>query len=968
MSPPLPVPSKAAIHALRGIALGTSCAIGLIVEDRRRRMSTLRTAIHNKRRLKSSRAYHGAAEAVAIRTDDAGILSGDELQWHCQPPVETPRNSRSRTCEESQCQVLQSFQPAQEPTAADAIPVSMAGQRADLPPSIPGGHTPPPDPRIASKLAIRAAPAPHIPRDSRGWAHSFGIDDQSPGKDRAPQRLSNLQVGIAKFLDKDDASLDIAVTAFLREVQMETVFADLGRGWLELSTALCKKCQATGRWREAHKILVAVVRSRTLSESQFYAHDPIPIMDWALSEVDIKDKMSSLERLRWVLPLFTATFKEKPQAHAEEVERLGRTIIPLLFAFNQPKQTHSVFWRAFSQIKDPTAFTAWFINALFEYKDHKSVVKYFRLNFSKMAPDDQCFERIAEMVVQSVEELRGGQVNNVVRALAAMSDPPNPRPLKAGWLMRMSQAHWSRYKDPLQSMDLFHQYKCLGLLDRIDNPEYVYKVIVQLAVLAGHNSMAQDVQEEILKKFPHMAKDVGLNGYLALLKAKLGDWDGVRADFANMEHKTEGQQETYDHTFVTVLKVFSEDHPLAEVEQFIHYYTNVMGVQLNRYMVTLVANKYGECHDTDGFIEWLQNCSSKGFALDSSFCNAVLNNCRKRWKFSFRKLRQLFFEMRTLEPACVDGVTRNIMRSAALEDRNYANTTRRRLSTLKIPSNKLPYAFRSARERDVFNAMNEELICGHPDRAMLIYRRALRYGMPWCPRCFRVAIASVLKQRGDNLGVAMKLIHNTHQKGHDVSAAVAVFIKTQIDGFRGSFEEILLHLKTTITRFESVGVIIDSSVLTHAAIACVKFGHHAKAISLCKLAMERSGTTNPCFSRQSLRALIMAYAQNLDLEGMRWLIESLPSSPLAAERSTLRLLKGTKRQLKRWMLSPLVINITQLVQDGIDGTKHWRGIQVDEGCMIYEETLRIMGEAAACMERNGEELRQGDGPLPDENI
>ena len=66
----LPVPSKGALRALRTLALGTTCTVaftvGVLTEDRRRRINTVQQACDNARKIKSSRQYHstGAVEAI----------------------------------------------------------------------------------------------------------------------------------------------------------------------------------------------------------------------------------------------------------------------------------------------------------------------------------------------------------------------------------------------------------------------------------------------------------------------------------------------------------------------------------------------------------------------------------------------------------------------------------------------------------------------------------------------------------------------------------------------------------------------------------------------------------------------------------------------------------------------------------------------------------------------------------------
>src|SRR6187551_2484175 len=78
---PQPVPSVAAIRALRGLIFGTSCTFALVAEDRRRRINAARTVLRNAERLKSDKRYYaGGAAAVAAVQDkalfDAAVIEG----------------------------------------------------------------------------------------------------------------------------------------------------------------------------------------------------------------------------------------------------------------------------------------------------------------------------------------------------------------------------------------------------------------------------------------------------------------------------------------------------------------------------------------------------------------------------------------------------------------------------------------------------------------------------------------------------------------------------------------------------------------------------------------------------------------------------------------------------------------------------------------------------------------------------
>ncbi|KAI1876989.1 uncharacterized protein JN550_001061 [Neoarthrinium moseri] len=957
MSPPLPVPSKAAIRALRGLALGTSCALGLIVEDRRRRISTLRTAISNKKKLRTSRKYHGsagAAEATKYPLDDLHILSGEELHWHYQPdlPLRT-QDSAATPCRlhgEDSTKRLRLEGRADTPSKSTESPIAMEdkGHRKEASRPAPGRQARTEIPPLHRAFAT----LPNV-KDTGGWA-------RSPATPRKPlpslriEEISRLPaVEIQERLETKELLPTTYITAFVEASHMKKTFRNgIDNGWLNVSEALCLHCQATGRWQEAQDILAAIVQAGPINEERFYAHNPVPVVESILSSLDGVGKDEACGKLQKALQLFLTKFSEKPTTHADEVTSLGKAIISRLLEFHRPGLVHQVYWRVLGQQSQPEHFVAWFIKALFDHHDHKSVVNYFKLNFSKLSPALSSFRAVVQMVLESVDAMQGAQAQQVTRALASMCSATGLTP-EAVWLTKLLQAHWSRYKDLAKSQEFFDELSSLGLLDRTSNPEQIYQIMVKLSVLASDYPTAKHYYQKTVILAPRMQKDIRLNGSMALMQAKNGAWDEVLTEFSKMKAYRKTQPDAYGQTFAAVFKVYMETHPISDVEDFIKLYMEEMDVCLHRYLVTMVANKYSEIHDHKGLLAWLHFCKSEGFALDPAFANAVLRNCRLKWHVPYPVLRKLSLEMQKLDSACADDTTTRIMHNAALESGNYSGrNVRQRLRSLPTSPSKLPYSFRSANERDVLHAMTEELVRGHAAKVIILYKRALRYGMSWSPDCFRVAIKASLQQHGENsVATTIKLISDTHERGHDVTAAVAVFLKAQIDHIRGPFEEVVHNLRKLITQFEALGMLIDASVLTHFAIASAKFGHFHKAINLCKLAMEKRGTSNPCSSRQSLRALLMAYWQTLDVEGIRWIIESLPSSPLAADRTAFRLLKETRRHMKKWQQSERVVQITELLQQGIDVAKRRRAERMEEASEIYSETLRIMGDAVANLEK-----------------
>lgn len=959
MSPslPIPVPSKAAIRALRGLALGTSCALAVVVEDRRRRISVLRTAVSNKKKIRALKHYHGTADAAGISIEDAIVLPAEEMHWHHRPDAPTALRldpygadlaipSHKLPGQAFQLPHVSSHEggPVEKQTVAEANE-NISVERSALPSKRPFDGGIYPTPRLQSALQL-----PN-PRDSGGWILSPNIKS-TPKPKQIIDDMSTLSVSAIKETLQDDSALSKYTAAFSAACGMKAAFKNrLDDGWLNVSEALCMECQTAGQWQHAQDILLAVVRAGELSEDRFYAHNPLPVLKSIISAVDNGHGDLIAKNLNAAVQIFLAKFDAKPQTHSDAISDLGKTLISRLLKYHQDGLVHQVYWRVLTQQDAPEPFVTWFLQTLFEHRDYKSVIKYFKLNFSKLSPDDACFEEVMRLVLQSVEELRGAQASQVLRYLAKQCDATGLKP-RAGWLINMLQAHWGRHQDFAKSQELFSEVVSLGLLDKLSRPEHVYQIMVKLSVLAGDNPTAQYYYQKITQIAPSMTNDVWLNGYMALMKAKSGDWDGVYSDFLEMKRFAHTQDKAYNQTFVAVLKTFMEDHPMTDVEDFIQLYMEKMDVGLHRYVVTLVANMYGELREQESFLNWIRFCSSGGFVMDPGFSNAILRNCRLKWKFPYPVLRKLYSEMRKMQPTSVDTVTVRIMHNAAVSDGTWGGKGKgiqQRIRLLGVPPSDRPHYAKSANERDVVNAMAEELIRGRPAKAISIYRRALRFGMTWCPNCFRLAVKASLQANSDDSSATMKLIKDAHEQGHNVTSAVATFLETQLDNNRGPFEEVMANLKTLITHFESSGMLIDSSVLTHVAIISAKFARHDKAIDLCKLAMEKAGTTNPCFTQQSFKALLMSYWRTLDVKGMRWLVESLPSSPLAADDRALYLLRSTKRHMKQWQQSPRVQEVTRILQDGIDQAKSVRAAHIEAGSAIYNETLRIFGSIVGDM-------------------
>ncbi|KAI2614330.1 uncharacterized protein GGS25DRAFT_471287 [Hypoxylon fragiforme] len=942
MSPPLPVPSKALVHALRGIAFGTTCAIGVILEDRRRRISTLRTAITNKEKLKAcKRRYHATTDSAVVPSDDALLLGAGEWQWLQTDKATKPYADKAMDEAPPHRENVKS-------TSSSTRPTTAAQPQVASPP--PTHH----DTNLLEKLRppahFQQAIAQH-PQIHTAHRYQRASTAASAASKVPPVVLSEATKKVISILtSKDEERLDKALNRFFEVCRTSYDFKKFDDGWVSLSARLSRECVARNRWEDAVKVLTTTIKAGPMHESLYFAHEPLVIIENIIHSIRLQ--VRGPEAIAIATQLFLPRLKEKPTVCPAGFELLGKQLISRSIDAILFPQAHHVYWRVFGVTQKPAMVTGWIIEDLYQAGDYKNVIKYYLLNFSKAKVKNKCFKRTVGYVVDAVEGMEGMKADLI---LLTFYDQ-DPKYLRSQWIMRLLRAYWNSTEDFSKVKALFDKVFDLGLISKVAHPQGVFRTMVEISVRAGEDDMTKSYYEATIKAFPNMKTDTGIHGFLALSLAKAGDWGGVFDVFAIMQTFRNYEGWEYEGAFVMVLKVFADGHPVSEVRDFVSKYMSDLGVRMHRYMISILANKYGDCHDMPGFMSWLAHCDKSGFALEPGLLNSVLYNCWTQWRLSYPELQVFYNKIGQLDPNLIDDVTRRIMSQAALASGPAYRDSKyhRAIGSRVVEVNKLAYLGRTTSRRDVYEAMNQEINMGKPATAIFIYKRALKFGMSSCQHCLRLAVTAALMNPNNGAASAMALIHKAHLKGDDVGSAASKFIMFQLDQVRAKADEILIHMRNLVHQFEALKIIVDGSVMTRMAMICTKLNQHERAILLCKLAMDRNGSTHMCYSRLSIRALLMAYAHLLDVEGIKQLLDDLfNKSNYTEDKSVLWYLRSMKRIVSNFKPCAEVAAILETLGLAIWEVVARRQKARKEGKMITTETLRIMQAAVTDMQGKG---------------
>lgn len=715
-----------------------------------------------------------------------------------------------------------------------------------------------------------------------------------------------------------------------------------------------------------------------MSGDQYYAFNPQSVIDSAVAaaeatlsgseSLDTKGQIryTAKSKLERALSLFMPRFKDKTSIspRSGDWEQNAEKLMHLAFDLGLTDQAADVFWRIqFYGGDSDASVTRQFMARLFENKDFNRVVNTFSLIRHKLPYcSSELWYAIGSLVTDAVEAAPKQKPAKVL--LQLLGQCPQDNHVRTTWATKLLYCHWKRGQDFEATRGLFREFENIhaGRLGfrLVRFPDGVYRVMLQIAVEAEQWQVVDEVLARLQQVKPSSCKDARILGVLALAKAKVGDWNGVWADFKNMEVK-----DRIDDVFVPVLKEFIRTHTISETEEFMKAYITDLKVPVCRYMVNVVANQYGAIRNVELFVNWLDYCSYAGFEVDGAFSNAILVNCKRRWDFSFEELRIVYRKLKLLSRNFVDEWTENTMVIAAMKVRHHTRSAfRRNITLLGIKSRGVSSVTKCTTPEDVRVEMREGItlrlyraVCG-------IYRSALARGLTLDGGHVRLAVKAQLKVDRGNPQTAFDIITAAKTRGVEVSTAISpVFFgllrqvsrRQKVDR-----NDVLRQVQNLIGRFESNGLSLPPAAFTRAAHVCMAARHFQGAISLAMSALERKGVSYP-WDGPTFSLFLLAFTHIVDLKGMKWAITGAWQEPYFHKKTVLRALKDSRGLLAKSIQTNDVQKAVGVLDVALDMVLRVRDVLAKERKNLEKDTMEIMRQAALEAQQRDPEGVSGGG-------
>jgi tetratricopeptide (TPR) repeat protein len=921
----------------------------VIVEDRRRRIQNVRNLLQNGEKIKSAKNYRAGGAALVLALEEAALLEESVVHWTPGPTtkvISRPREGWPYRLEEhddvSSDERISTLESRKDAAAGQLSNRTTDNSKSD-----------------GSRVAL---PATYIP-PFRHQAFSSKLPSS-----RNTQRNDAIKLyafpsteEIVTYVGECAASQDYRQLKQVEQLILEAIRVQNSSSKLPdraLRTAaavLSRTYQELGFFNDAAELLRQVINYGQLDEEEYYEYKPLDLIHGLLGQLSITTSESNpggqIQVLDLAAFLFSPTFMEKPKFTDERAFDIGKRLLELCFEANRLRVVDHLHRQCLVHHPDDFAFTQWYMSRLQEKNEHAAAIRCFVLHYSNMSPDATSLQAVGDMVVTSVSTTRNLDPAKVLNALLRLQGQSGM--LKTTWVINLLSEHWDRHQDFDATDHLFQELLLLDLDKLVTHPHGVYRIMIEISFKAGKSEVARSYLDKLISKRPRFASDVRILGLFAKEKARHGDWAGVKMHFEAMTVNSKQNVAALGKVFVPILKIFARSHTISETEEFLRSYVETFEVPITPYVVTLMANEYGAVRDFQSLIQWFDYCTGFGFQAGAAFSNAILTNCRRRWRLPFKDLRTMFQKLRAISPGFTDKYTEQMMMDSALSE---CKQGRRRAAVGRVLSLGLNPDWmagrgNSASEREVVLAMKRALATGQPGQCLRLYKRAVHSGMAFSIDALRLAIQASLQSRTNDYDAAYNLLSRAQRSGEDVSSAVLPILSAQIHQIDRKLDKDSRSkaINMLLRGIEVRNLTLSGVVLNRAAFACLNSGDSSGAITLALKAAEVEGRSQPCYNMYNFSVLLLAWAEIGEVDELHRLLSKAREQQYWTELHCLKALKQARKRLdstrtqREAKQHPEALH---LVASAVDNVVRAREKLRTEQRTLQREMLKIMRRSA----------------------
>jgi hypothetical protein len=694
-----------------------------------------------------------------------------------------------------------------------------------------------------------------------------------------------------------DTTAAIVSNAFAIGLQDNKISRFLMRACITLAQA-CKHYEKIDIFVPILKLIVSY---GPLDEDSFYGLEAPAVVSKLLYESGFGSQhlvTPDVKKLDEAVAIFLTEFRGGPPVYPPKMRDLGNKLCEATFLAQLYKLTPKIYWRmSDSRGDEPLTNTGILILASHRTGSHEKVLRYFTDIFAQTQPDKDQFYDVTSAALSSALELNLlNEAEKIVHVATEMASRCNFHVLTI-WFLKILGHHWRTTRELPETEALLGRLETLTL--RADRPQRLYSAMLQFSVESGNDNEAQ----KYFKRFVVLNRGVSVRvlGHLALAKAMKNDWEGVEANFRAMSNIANNAPSSNKAsivaiivaTFAPILKLFAKSHDISQIEDFVRLFIVKYGVVPNHCVSNIMIDKYFKVGEIDCIPKWMEYVSQLGVGIDSVTLNSILTTLRYKWKASFIQLYRIYRTIQSTSSYMFDQKTIAILRRAANEDSDGWSGRGWYLSRVRRPA-----------VHNVFDKIKSAIGRGMPDKALLIYERALQAKQLLSPEVISAAVTACVQYYGNgNLEPAKRLVEDAQSRGFNVAPSLSQLLLYRLQSIEGDTEDVeaaVEHTVASLTSLQKRGLEIPTILATETASKLMerrgsqlsmKFG-----VAISKLINNQSFRR---FDIAFLTALLRAHIAAADCTGIQWIMDTIARNGVHPDKRFKETLKNGRRQARQ---------------------------------------------------------------------
>ncbi|KAM5348021.1 hypothetical protein ACJ41O_007845 [Fusarium nematophilum] len=816
MASPSPAPSRAAINALRGVLLTTSCSVIILAEERRRRLNIARTAIDNAKKLHTARVHHnsaGLAESFGRREAFPVEIA------HDFSPVAAPKNPvrrRRRIAPSANAEVflnevdsIDAFETTLHQDAHSGTTAQTRQKRWDewdatrkelsrISDDSPFSH---------NALFLRGSGGDHLsttttPERTR-MTRNTTIDKAPANSPKEPASYHQL---------KTNSPLG---TVFLEEEMDATAQRSAG--------------QATPN----HRIPV----NKNLEK-------PVSLLglDTLLAELESPElEVSGIVNLQRKCANMLRRLVSSESEEAQAVLSRGIRLLQSTISSGEYSMMSDILHAMYPVCTDVCLIAVPLMDRLLQSRDAEGCRQLL-----------QNFARFQNSISREETSYR----------------------VRCAWLTRLLMHYWRKTKDFAEVKVIYGLLQEGGLFTHdifsVVAQYAIRRRIALIALEAGDDATASEEMRHLNRLRPKAANhDVKLRGRFVVRDAELGRWDRVQAQLATFKD-TVKKHSQFQSTLSWLTRIYCQDHSPEETDVFVRDLIKDHEMTLNKPLAFLVMDRHGRNRNLQALVTWLQFCQNGGLEMDQIFFNEIADKCCKYWNLSRLDVVHMLKGVQSSMPWLHDPLLASYSTKGALHDLH------KHLPGERESSHGIVSALPDCRgdsltmfERLSFRCMNTWALQNDWERVYNAYQEAADKGLGFSARCLRLAVVATIHREGPHSCTATNLISKAHADGHDISSALVPLLVARLEAGDGVVD----LLQETLSK----GQRIHDSVYNKAARTLTQKGQRDGAIKVCEIAARQNGMGELAYSKFNFASLVYCYTGQRRYLDLRSLVTSFTS-------------------------------------------------------------------------------------------